>query len=122
MCGKYSLVNLWYGIFNILKQRTKIKFPKCADNSAIEIKNIDIINSKYYYSGKLKTKEKEKCSFDGDGITLDDKLYIFKEAKINSFLLQLYIEANPHFILKNNKFISKKDKRKGWIGRYSFMW
>ena len=108
--SKYFVVNLGYGIFNILKQSTKIKCPKCADKSSIEIKNIGIINSKYYYSGKLKAKEKEKSSFEGDGITLDDKLYIFKEAKINSFLMQLYIEAKPHFILKNNKFISKRTK------------
>ena len=107
---KYFVFNLGYGIFNILKQNKIIKCPKCGDNSSIEIKNIGIINSKYYYSGKLKAKEKDKSSFEGDGITLDDKLYIFKEAKINSFLVQLYIEAKPHFIIKKNKFISKRTK------------
>ena len=108
--NKYFVFNLGYGIFNILNQNKRIKCPKCGDNTSIEIKNIGIINSKYFYSGKLKTKEKNKSSFEGDGITLDDKLYILKEAKINSFLVQLYIEAKPHFILKNNKFISKRTK------------
>ena len=108
--NKYFVFNLGYGIFNILNQNKRIKCPKCGDNTSIEIKNIGIINSKYFYSGKLKTKEKNKSSFEGDGITLDDKLYILKEAKINSFLVQLYIEAKPHFILKNNKYISKRTK------------
>ena len=108
--NKYFVFNLGYGIFNILKQSKKIKCPKCGNNSSIEIKNIGIINSKYFYSGKLKTKEKEKSSFEGDGITLDDKLYIFKEAKINSFLLQLYIEAKPHFMMTKQFYISKRTK------------
>ena len=108
--NKYFVVNLGYGVFNILKQNTKIKCPKCGEGNNIEIKNIGIINSKYYYSGKLKGKEKSKSSFEGDGITLDEKLYIFKEAKINSFLVQLYIEAKPHFIIKNKNFVSKRTK------------
>ena len=108
--NKYFAVNLGYGLFNILKQNKNIRCPKCKDNNNIEIKNIGIINSKYFYSGKLKTKEKEKSSFEGDGITLDDKLYILKEAKINSFLLQLYIEAKPHFMILNKTFISKRTK------------
>jgi hypothetical protein len=112
--NKYFVVNLGYGLFNILKPNRKIKCPKCGDNNNIEIKNIGIINSKYFYSGKLKVKEKEKekdkSSFEGDGITLDDKLYIFKEAKINSFLVQLYIEAKPHFMIKNKNFKSKRTK------------
>lgn len=108
--NKYFVVNLGYGLFNILKQNKNIRCPKCKDNNNIEIKNIGIINSKYFYSGKLKTKEKEKSSFEGDGITLDDKLYILKEAKINSFLLQLYIEAKPHFMILNKTFISKRTK------------
>ena len=110
--NKYFVVHLGYGLFNILKQSKKIICPKCGNNNNIEIKNIGIINSKYFYSGKLKVKEKEKdkSSFEGDGITLDDKLYIFKEAKINSFLVQLYIEAKPHFIIMNKKYISKRTK------------
>lgn len=108
--NKYFVVNLGYGLFNILKRSKNIKCPKCGDFSSIEIKNIGIINSKYFYSGKLKAKEKEKSSFEGDGITLDDKLYIFKEAKINSFLVQLYIEAKPHFMIMNKMLVSKRTK------------
>ena len=108
--NKYFVVNLGYGLFNILKRSKNIKCPKCGDYNSIEIKNIGIINSKYFYSGKLKAKEKEKSSFEGDGITLDDKLYIFKEAKINSFLVQLYIEAKPHFMIMNKILVSKRTK------------
>ena len=108
--NKYFVVNLGYGLFNILRHSKLLKCPKCGDVNNIELKNIGIINSKYFYSGKLKTKEKEKSSFEGDGITLDDKLYIFKEAKINSFLIQLYIEAKPHFMIMNKIFISKRTK------------
>ena len=57
-----------------MKRSKNIKCPKFGDYSSIEIKNIGIINCKYFYSGKLKAKEKEKSSFEGDGITLDDKL------------------------------------------------
>ena len=109
--NKYFVVHLGYGLFNILKISKRIKCPKCGENNNIEIKNIGIINSKYFYSGKLKVKdEKQKSSFEGDGITLDDKLYIFKEAKIDSFLIQLYIEAKPHFIIMNKIFASKRTK------------
>ena len=93
-----------------MKQNTKIKCPKCGEGNNIEIKNIGIINSKYYYSGKLKGKEKSKSSFEGDGITLDEKLYIFKEAKINSFLVQLDIKAKPHFIIESKNFASKRTR------------
>jgi len=71
-------VNLGYGLFNILKRSRNLNCPKCGYYNSIEIKNISIINSKYYYSGKLKAKEKgkgkEKSSLEGDGITLNDKL------------------------------------------------
>lgn len=110
--NKYFVVHLGYGLFNILKISKRINCPKCGSNHNIEIKNIGIINSKYFYSGKLKVKnnEKVKSSFEGDGITLDDKLYIFKEAKIDSFLIQLYMEAKPHFMIMNKILISKRSK------------
>lgn len=97
--NKYFVVNIGYGIFNILKQINYVKCPKCNNNQDhIELKNIGIINSKYYYQGILKTKDNKNSIIEGDNITLDEKLYIFKEAKINSFLSELYIEAKPHFI------------------------
>ena len=75
-------MNLGYGLFNILKRSKNIKCPKYGYYNSIEIKNISIINSKYYYFGKLKAKEKgkEKSSLEGDGITLNDKFSTFKEA------------------------------------------
>ena len=105
--NKYFVVNIGYGVFNILKQTKKIKCPKCNDDN-LELKNIGIINSRYYYKGFLKTKNKQKSIIEGDNITLDDKLYIFKETKINSFLLELYMEAKPHFVTPGKNNISKR--------------
>jgi len=105
--NKYFVVNIGYGVFNILKQTKKIKCPKCNDDN-LELKNIGIINSRYYYKGFLKTKNKQKSIIEGDNITLDDKLYIFKEAKINSFLPELYMEAKPHFVTPGKNNISKR--------------
>ena len=107
--NKYFVLNIGYGVFNILKQIKGIKCPKCNKDN-LELKNIGIINSKYYYKGLLKTKNKTKTIIEGDNITLDDKLYIFKEAKINSFLSVLYMQAKPHFINKGKNNCSKRTK------------
>ena len=56
----------------------------------------------------MKTKNKQKSIIEGDNITLDDKLYIFKETKINSFLLELYMEAKPHLVTPGKNNISKR--------------
>ena len=108
--NKYFIVNIGYGVFDILRQSKKVKCPKCNSKDYLELKNIGIINSKYYYKGILKTKNKKKSIIEGDNITLDDKLYIFKEAKINSFLSELYIEAKPHFIIEEKYTFSKRTK------------
>ena len=107
LCNKYFVVNIGYGVFNIFKQAKKIKCPECNDEN-LELKNIGIINSRYYYKGFMKTKNKQKSIIEGDNITLDDKLYIFKETKINSFLLELYMEAKPHFVTPGKNNISKR--------------
>ena len=108
--NKYFIVNIGYGVFDILKQSKKVKCPKCNNKDYLELKNIGIINSKYYYKGILKTKNKKISIIEGDNTTLDDKLYIFKEAKINSFLSELYIEAKPHFIIQEKYSFSKRTK------------
>ena len=41
-------------------------------------------------------------------MTLDEKLYIFKETKINSLLSQLYMQAKPHFIESGKVHCSKR--------------
>ena len=108
--NNYFIVSIGYGVFNILKQVKKTKCPKCNSNNNLELRNIGIINSKYYYKGLMKTKNKQKSIIEGDNTTLDEKLYIFKEAKINSFLSELYMEANPHFIIPDKNNISKRTK------------
>ena len=106
--NKYFVENLGYGVFDILKQAKNIVCPKCFLEKTVEVKNIGIINSKWVYSGKLKTtKIKEHSSFEGDGITLDDKLYIFREMKINSFLIKLYMEIKPYFSEDKIKQVSR---------------
>ena len=107
--NKYFVINIGYGVFNILKQINNIKCPKCNNSNNLQLKNIGIINSKYYYKGIMKSNKEKKSKIEGDNITLDDKLYIFKEAKINSFLSELYMEAKPYFIIPN-KSISKRTK------------
>ena len=106
---KYFVINIGYGIFNILKQLDGIKCPKC-NNGNIVLKNIGIINSKYYYKGILKTKNKTKSIIEGDNTTLDEKLYIFKEAKINSFLDVLFMQAKPHFVFQEKNSNLNKTK------------
>ena len=95
--NEYFVVILGYGLFNILQKAKTAKCPKCNSNK-VELKNIGIINSKYYYKGILKVKNKKNAILEGDNITLDEKLYIFKEAKINSFLSELYMDVKPYFI------------------------
>ncbi len=107
--NQYFVINIGYGIFNILKQINNVKCPKCnIDKEYIELKNIGIVNSKYYYKGILKTKNNKNSILEGDNTTLDEKLYIFQEAKINSFLSELYIEAKPHFITPEKNNFSKR--------------
>ena len=103
------MINLGYGVFDIFNQIKNIKCPICNKDNNLQLKNIGIINSKYYYKGIMKSKKEKKSKIEGDNITLDDKLYIFKEAKINSFFSELYMEAKPHFITPN-KNISKRTK------------
>ena len=73
---------LGYGIFDIMKEIIKVYCPIC--NKKSEVKNIGLINSKWFYKGKLNCP-KQNC-FEGDGITIDDQLYILKESKISSLL------------------------------------
>ena len=93
---------LGYGIFDIMKEIIKVYCPIC--NKKSEVKNIGLINSKWFYKGKLNCP-KQNC-FEGDGITIDDQLYILKESKISSLLLKLIIEVKPHIMKKDNNDIN----------------
>ena len=89
---------LGYGVFDIMREIEKVECPICKYQKT-EVKNIGFINSKWYYKGKINSSKQN--SFEGDGITIDDQLYIFKEAKISSLLLKLIIEVKPHIIEKD---------------------
>ena len=93
---------LGYGIFDIMKEIIKVYCPIC--NKKSEVKNIGLINSKWFYKGKLNCPT-QNC-FEGDGITIDDQLYILKETKISSLLLKLIIEVKPHIMKKDNNDIN----------------
>ena len=89
---------LGYGVFDIMREIERVECPNCKYQKT-EVKNIGFINSKWYYKGKINSSKQN--SFEGDGITIDDQLYIFKEAKISSLLLKLIIEVKPHIIEKD---------------------
>ena len=89
---------LGYGVFDIMREIERVECPICKYQKT-EVKNIGFINSKWYYKGKINSSKQN--SFEGDGITIDDQLYIFKEAKISSLLLKLIIEVKPHIIEKD---------------------
>ena len=89
---------LGYGIFDIMREIERVECPNCKYQKT-EVKNIGFINSKWYYKGKINSSKQN--SFEGDGITIDDQLYIFKEAKISSLLLKLIIEVKPYIIEKD---------------------
>jgi hypothetical protein len=88
---------LGYGIFDIMREIERVECPFCKYQKT-EVKNIGFINSKWYYKGKINSSKQN--SFEGDGITIDDQLYIFKEAKISSLLLKLIIEVKPYITEK----------------------
>ena len=88
---------LGYGIFDIMKEIEKVYCPFCKYKS--EVKNIGLINCKWFYKGKLNGSKQN--NFEGDGITIDNQLYILKEAKISSLLLKLIIEVKPHITRKH---------------------
>ena len=93
---------LGYGIFDIMKEIIKVYCPIC--NKKSEVKNIGLINSKWFYKGNINSNKQN--SFEGDGITIDNQLYILKEAKINSILLKLIIDVKPYFVKRNNSNIN----------------
>lgn len=107
--NKLFVCILGYGCYEIIRETFKLKCPQCLSSKLIEVKNIGLINSKWYYKGILNGQKQN--IFEGDGITIDDQLYILQEAKINIMIYKLYIEIKPHFVKKdkNNLCDSKED-------------
>jgi len=108
--NKLYVKNLGYGIFDILKESEKIFCPLCLQN-CLELKNLGLINSKWVYKGIIGGNKKN--TFEGDGLTIDDKLYIFKEAKLNKLLIKLIMDIKPYIIfnkkINNNKNIDNNN-------------
>lgn len=97
-CTLYNelfVVILGYGCFDILREANKVVCPKCSSSKElIEVKNIGLINSKWNYKGILYAKKDN--IFEGDGITIDDKLYILPEVNIINLMTKLIIESKPY--------------------------
>jgi hypothetical protein len=106
--NKLYVKNLGYGIFDILKEGEKIFCPLCLQN-CLELKNLGLINSKWVYKGIIGGNKKN--TFEGDGLTIDEKLYIFKEAKLNKLLIKLIMDIKPYIIFnkKNNNKNNNKN-------------
>ena len=80
----------------------------CLQN-CLELKNLGLINSKWVYKGIIGGNKKN--TFEGDGLTIDEKLYIFKEAKLNKLLIKLIMDIKPYIIFnkKNNNKNNNKN-------------
>ena len=72
----------------------------CEESKVIELKNLGLINSKWVYKGILNGQKTNV--FEGDGITIDNQLYIMQEAKVYNLIYKLYIEVKPYFAKEDN--------------------
>lgn len=104
-CSIYNelfVIILGYGCFDIIREANRALCPKCSSQrEKLDVKNIGLINSKWNYKGILYAKKDN--IFEGDGITIDDKLYILPEANIINLMTKLIIEAKPYKNNDNNR-------------------
>ena len=101
---------LGYGCFEIIKESQKLKCPLCEESKVIELKNLGLINSKWVYKGILNGQKTNV--FEGDGITIDNQLYIMQEAKVHNLIYKLYIEVKPYFAKEDNTAREKTEINK----------
>ena len=112
---KLFVTHLGYGCYEIVRETFKTKCPKC-QTSNIEVKNIGMINSKWYYKGVLQGQKSN--SFEGDGLTIDGQLYILREIKIANVIYKLYLEVKPHFTAERleDEIEGIEDSESNWLG------
>lgn len=95
------VIPLGYGEFNIIgKELNNIKCPKCPEKvNQIILKNIGLINSQWNYRALLYNTITKPLT--GGGITLDEKLYLFKETNFKNIFQKLFINVKEFFPHKN---------------------
>lgn len=100
------------GKFDLIKEIAFIKCPRCRLNK-IESKNIGFINCEWSYRGYLTNKK--NCTISGDGLTIDNKLYILNEVSLNQYIekMELIVKdkvfiATPTAYNKNKKLQRKE--------------
>ena len=87
---KLFLINLKYGKFNLIHEINSSKCVKCMCKN-ISAKNLGFVNCDWKYSGIMTNK---KSSFiNGDGMTINKKLYIMKEVDILACFTRLEIRV-----------------------------
>jgi hypothetical protein len=73
--------NLGYGRFNIMDEIHHVKCPLCL-NESIEVKNVGFVKCEWVYAGTL-LKGNKSSNLNGDGMTVDNKLYVLNETDLS---------------------------------------
>lgn len=97
-CSIYNnlfVKELGYGFFDVKKEIDRTSCPKCSSVELTEPRNIGLINSKWFYRVILNTQK--YTLLEGDGITIDKKLYILQEAKLKTFLYKMVMDVQENF-------------------------
>lgn len=91
------VIPLGYGEFDVIgKEINRIKCPKCPEKeNQIILKNMGFINSQWSYRALLNNTVTKPLT--GGGITLDEKLYLFKETNIKNVFQKLFINVKEFF-------------------------
>lgn len=89
----YYIVVKGYGHFDIMEEITGIKCPICYSVKK-DLRNIGFVKSKWKYKGLLKNKKDSRI--EGDGLTLDNLLYVFQEVLFMSQFHILIIETEAY--------------------------
>lgn len=109
-CKIYNQIfvkNIGYGKFDMMKEISLTICIKCFDYRKVEVRNFGFVNCDWSYKGILNNK---KSSFiNGDGVTIDHKLYVLNEINFNScidkleFLVKEIAFTNKIKIIEENK-------------------
>ena len=91
------VINFGYGPFNLIdKILTSVQCPICKYNFIkVQVRNIGFINAKWTYRGKMNNRN--QSSFNGEGSTLDDKLYVLKEINFELCFKNFEVNVTEYF-------------------------
>lgn len=103
--GQMFVKKVGYGKFNILKIFDELSCLKCHDKKRIEARNIGFVNCEWNYKGYLSNKSTSFIS--GDGLTIDNKLYVLDNIHLSKQISQMEItvrESSIKFKCVDNSF------------------